>query len=413
MNANHWHNSSYEGYCAAIAEELKSRNLDWDTITLRALGSGVDGFRYKWLHQHHDGGISPRYAADVLTGLAKANSESEGAAPAALPYRETQLGWVGAQIVARAVEMLNEQDAEDNFGAWVKALKARLLELGIREHSMGLCVCYGYYYCADGGQAGVDAMLREWYAVGWTVETAAREIIHRHDLLHPERDENFGTEARAMRFLTWSVEVAVAMDRLGYVPGTGARAIPNREKRIGWYMAAYDMEWTPLRAAQTLHQLDKGDSDSENIGEDIELDYDITGALARSERDAKIARASDQGYNVDWIASTGEWYWTLDGETVGRGLKTIRDAWDAVFADMDTDAPTDPEIAECEAAGEALAAEVDRIDWRALDDDGDEQVREKFGCPACGNRKMERLTWADDETVRCDVCGVEYDPSKG
>lgn len=241
----------------------------------------------------------------------------EQAAASESGYDSEAEAWDGA--IEYAIEHEHPDDLEwalgdsdvydfgETFGAWVKALKERLLELGIREHSMGLCVCYGYYYCADGGQAGVDAMLREWYAVGWTVETAAREIIHRHDLLHPERDENFGTEARAMRFLTWSVEVAVAMDRLGYVPGTGARAIPNREKRIGWYMAAYDMEWTPLRAAQTLHQLDWADT------------------------------LGDEGENV-----------------LGR-----------------------------------------------------------YACPACGNDLADKLVWADDETVRCEVCGVSYEPIKG
>lgn len=31
-------------------------------------------------------------------------------------------------------------------------------------------------------------------------------------------------------------------------------------------------------------------------------------------------------------------------------------------------------------------------------------------CPVCGERDIDRLVWIDDDTVRCTMCGTEYDP---
>jgi len=31
-------------------------------------------------------------------------------------------------------------------------------------------------------------------------------------------------------------------------------------------------------------------------------------------------------------------------------------------------------------------------------------------CPTCGERDVDRLVWIDDDTVRCTMCGTEYDP---
>ncbi len=33
-------------------------------------------------------------------------------------------------------------------------------------------------------------------------------------------------------------------------------------------------------------------------------------------------------------------------------------------------------------------------------------------CPVCGEREIDRLVWIDDDTVRCTMCGTEYDPLK-
>ena len=40
-------------------------------------------------------------------------------------------------------------------------------------------------------------------------------------------------------------------------------------------------------------------------------------------------------------------------------------------------------------------------------------VSAEFGCPVCSERDIDRLVWIDDETVRCTMCGIEYQPSKG
>lgn len=39
-------------------------------------------------------------------------------------------------------------------------------------------------------------------------------------------------------------------------------------------------------------------------------------------------------------------------------------------------------------------------------------VAPAFGCPVCSERNIDRLVWIDDDTVRCTMCGTEYDPSQ-
>lgn len=40
----------------------------------------------------------------------------------------------------------------------------------------------------------------------------------------------------------------------------------------------------------------------------------------------------------------------------------------------------------------------------------DELVDECFGCPQCGERRVDLLLWMDDENVECDNCHHEYNP---
>ncbi len=43
-----------------------------------------------------------------------------------------------------------------------------------------------------------------------------------------------------------------------------------------------------------------------------------------------------------------------------------------------------------------------------------ELVEEVFGCPRCGERRVDWLVWDDDgEQVTCSTCGQVYDPSGG
>ena len=42
----------------------------------------------------------------------------------------------------------------------------------------------------------------------------------------------------------------------------------------------------------------------------------------------------------------------------------------------------------------------------------EEYVRDEEACPACGEDRMEYLTWIEDgELVECQSCGVIYDPT--
>ena len=45
-----------------------------------------------------------------------------------------------------------------------------------------------------------------------------------------------------------------------------------------------------------------------------------------------------------------------------------------------------------------------------MDNDGNELVRAKDACPACGERRMDWLAWQepDGETVKCSTCGEHY-----
>ncbi|MGE3807079.1 MAG: hypothetical protein AB7K24_20640 [Gemmataceae bacterium] len=31
-------------------------------------------------------------------------------------------------------------------------------------------------------------------------------------------------------------------------------------------------------------------------------------------------------------------------------------------------------------------------------------------CPLCGENEHDRLIWIDDDTLRCTMCGAEYQP---
>lgn len=40
-------------------------------------------------------------------------------------------------------------------------------------------------------------------------------------------------------------------------------------------------------------------------------------------------------------------------------------------------------------------------------------VPEAYGCPYCGERRIDELIWQDDyELVQCQSCGFRYDPSE-
>jgi len=53
------------------------------------------------------------------------------------------------------------------------------------------------------------------------------------------------------------------------------------------------------------------------------------------------------------------------------------------------------------------AAEL-TADYLPLDTD-DDLVSEFDVCPDCGERRVDFLAWIDDTTVRCLVCGYEYE----
>ena len=42
----------------------------------------------------------------------------------------------------------------------------------------------------------------------------------------------------------------------------------------------------------------------------------------------------------------------------------------------------------------------------------DERVRAEWGCPECGERRVDWLIWQDDTVVRCESCGREYIPGQ-
>lgn len=37
-------------------------------------------------------------------------------------------------------------------------------------------------------------------------------------------------------------------------------------------------------------------------------------------------------------------------------------------------------------------------------------VPEGAECPVCGEERVDWLVWLDDETVKCQTCGCEYNP---
>lgn len=63
---------------------------------------------------------------------------------------------------------------------------------------------------------------------------------------------------------------------------------------------------------------------------------------------------------------------------------------------------------------EVLLSIADRLDPLVA-----ESVAPEFACPDCGERRSDRLVWIADEFpgadkfVRCDACGVIFDPTEG
>lgn len=41
------------------------------------------------------------------------------------------------------------------------------------------------------------------------------------------------------------------------------------------------------------------------------------------------------------------------------------------------------------------------------------EVMEKFACPECGEREVDKLGHLNDNLVRCETCGAEYNPLTG
>ena len=54
---------------------------------------------------------------------------------------------------------------------------------------------------------------------------------------------------------------------------------------------------------------------------------------------------------------------------------------------------------------ETLLAVADELDPPLAN-----RVAPPEACPTCGERDIDRLVWQDDETVRCDACGMTYQP---
>ena len=49
---------------------------------------------------------------------------------------------------------------------------------------------------------------------------------------------------------------------------------------------------------------------------------------------------------------------------------------------------------------------------RSTDDNEDDMVACIFGCPRCGERRMDWLEWIGEymEEVECSTCGFVYEP---
>jgi len=57
---------------------------------------------------------------------------------------------------------------------------------------------------------------------------------------------------------------------------------------------------------------------------------------------------------------------------------------------------------------EVLLAIADRLDPPVRD-----AVDTAFACPECGERHHDRLVCGDEDLVRCDSCGITFDPAAG
>ena len=56
---------------------------------------------------------------------------------------------------------------------------------------------------------------------------------------------------------------------------------------------------------------------------------------------------------------------------------------------------------------------VDPASGEIIAEAGDVSECETVGpdeyCPVCHESRMDYLVWQDDETIRCETCGCEYD----
>lgn len=57
---------------------------------------------------------------------------------------------------------------------------------------------------------------------------------------------------------------------------------------------------------------------------------------------------------------------------------------------------------------DVLLAIADRLDPPVRD-----EVDAAFACPECGERLADRLVHEADDLVRCDCCGIAFDPAAG
>ncbi|MBM4020154.1 MAG: hypothetical protein FJ288_17855 [Planctomycetes bacterium] len=79
--------------------------------------------------------------------------------------------------------------------------------------------------------------------------------------------------------------------------------------------------------------------------------------------------------------------------TIGRDLDGLEGVIQDMAAGLD-----DPESIDVDYVRDAINAQADEL------------VAEADACPSCGERCSDKLTWQDDETVKCTTCGKQYMP---
>jgi len=80
-------------------------------------------------------------------------------------------------------------------------------------------------------------------------------------------------------------------------------------------------------------------------------------------------------------------------QTLGHDL----DGLEGVIQDMAAGVD-DPESIDVDYVRDAINAQAEEV------------VAEADACPGCGERRIDRLVWQDDETVKCTTCGKQYTP---